>query len=132
MIPAPGGGVGTHVRVIYLVPAALAAGGRAAALNALFDEWNQARLGQPVDAKTTPRYGTVDWLFREYKKSSQYLEKNSLRSRPDNERLMQLICNIETKKGVRIGSCMVAGITPRAADKLYERIIQGKHGLRLR
>src|SRR5215204_2502458 len=39
-------------------------GGRAVALNALFDEWQANRAGLPVE--NVARFGTVDWLFREY------------------------------------------------------------------
>jgi hypothetical protein len=42
-------------------------GGRAAALNGIFDEWIKLRKGEPVES--VARYGTVDWLFREYKAS---------------------------------------------------------------
>ena len=57
-------------------------GGRAAALNALFDEWNTKRKGGHVSAGRVAAYGTVDWLFREYKQSRAYLEKVAPRSRP--------------------------------------------------
>src|SRR5690349_14165266 len=42
-------------------------GGRAAALNALFDEWHDARRGLPIEARKGPIYGTVDWLWQEYR-----------------------------------------------------------------
>ena len=73
-------------------------GGRAAALNALFDEWNAARHGLPVTGERAPIYGTVRWLFQEYRRSKAYLEKVSVRSRPDYERMMQLVEGIVTKK----------------------------------
>ena len=53
-------------------------GGRAAALNGRFDEWLAVRNGEPVEG--VARYGTVDWLFREYKASRAYLDKVSVRS----------------------------------------------------
>jgi len=77
-------------------------GGLAAALNAMFDEWNATRLGQPVDQKLTA-FGTVDRLFREYKKTKAYLEKVSQRSRRDYERTMQIVVILATKKGDRVG-----------------------------
>src|SRR5271154_6822156 len=58
-------------------------GGRAAALNGLFDEWRARLAGEPIES--IARYGTVDWLFREYKSSKAYLEKVSKQSRPDYE-----------------------------------------------
>src|SRR5664279_3983624 len=78
-------------------------GGRAAALNALFDEWDSLRRGQPLSGEQVSVYGTVDWLFREYKQSKAYLEKVSMRSRPDYERTMLLISDLITKKGDRLG-----------------------------
>ena len=74
-------------------------GGRAASLNASFDEWNMRRRGGQVITGRTAAYGTVDWLFREYKQSKAYLEKVSPRSRPDYERTMLLIIGLVTKKG---------------------------------
>ena len=107
-------------------------GGRAAALNELFNEWNHNRLGKTVETSKLLRYGTVDWLFREYRISKAYLDKVAPRSRPDYERTMLLVADLLTKKGDRIGGLSVRSITPRAADKLYEKIIHGKKGLRLR
>jgi hypothetical protein len=70
-------------------------GGRAAALNGLFDEWWRAKNGEPVE--NVVRFGTVDWLFREYKASTGYLERVAERSRPDYERTMLLLADVRTK-----------------------------------
>jgi hypothetical protein len=105
-------------------------GGRAAALNQLFDEWKQARSGNPVEGLVT--YGTVDWLFREYKQTKAYLEKVSPRSRRDYERTMLLITGLVTKKGDRLGDRQVRAITPASADKIYELIVAGPQGPRPR
>jgi hypothetical protein len=58
-------------------------GGRAAALNGHFDEWQDLRRGLPVTGERAPVYGTIRWLFQEYHRSKAYLEKVSIRSRPD-------------------------------------------------
>src|SRR5947207_14566390 len=42
-------------------------GGRAATLNKLFDERNAARRGEQLSTARINSFGTVDWLFREYK-----------------------------------------------------------------
>ncbi len=105
-------------------------GGRAAGLNALFDEWTAKRNGEPIAGLV--RHGTVDWLFREYKQSKAYLKKVALRSRPDYERTMLLVSDMVTKKGDRIGSRSIKAITPVSADKIYELILQGPHGERPR
>jgi hypothetical protein len=75
-------------------------GGRAAALNALFDEWWKIKNGQPVES--VARYGTVDWLFREYKSSKRYRERVSERTREDYELLMQIVIDLPTKRGDRV------------------------------
>ena len=105
-------------------------GGRAAALNARFDEWKKLRLGIPVETRVV--VGTVDWLFRTYKSSKAYSAKVAARSRKDYERTMLLVSNIVTKKGDRVGDRSIKAITPDGADKLYDKIIQGKKGERLR
>jgi len=55
-------------------------GGRAATLNALFDEWNEQRKGGPIEQAKIARYGTIDWLFRQYKTEKAYTEKAAPRS----------------------------------------------------
>jgi hypothetical protein len=106
--------------------------GRAAALNALFDDWNTLRKGGEIAPGRAATYGTVDWLFREYKQSKAYLEKVAPRSRPDYERTMLLVADIVTKKGDRIGNRRITAITPRSADKIYDIICKGPRGLRPR
>jgi hypothetical protein len=106
-------------------------GGRAAILNALFDKWRKQRAGEPVEQHPTVA-GTVHWLFREYKKTKAYLEKVSERSRPDYERTMQLVTDITTKKGDRVGDRPIKAITPRSANRIYEIVLEGPNGLRPR
>jgi hypothetical protein len=105
---------------------------RAKILNGIFDEWDQQRKGLPITSPIMPKYGTVDWLFREHKLSSAYLEKVAKRSRSNYEWAMQEICDTLTKKGDRVGDRLVKAITPRAADKLYAKFISGARGERLR
>jgi hypothetical protein len=105
-------------------------GGRAAALDALFEEWRSEQAGEPTEGLV--RFGTVDWLFREYKQTKAYLEKVSQRSRRDYERTMCLVTDLVTRKGDRVGDRKIKAITPVSADKIYERIIAGPQGLRLR
>jgi hypothetical protein len=107
-------------------------GARAAALNALFDEWNMKRKGGVTEGRTLIRFGTVDWLFREYLKSESCRERVSDRTRPDYERIMKLVTAVVTKRGDTIGARSIRSITPRAADKIYAKIIDGPRGPRLR
>jgi integrase len=105
---------------------------RSAVLNGQFDEWDQQRKGLPVTGIKMPKYGTVDWLFREYKISKAYLEKVAVRSRGNYEWAMDEVCNTKTKKGDRVGDRLVKTISPRGADKLYDKFIAGAKGERLR
>jgi hypothetical protein len=105
---------------------------RADSLNGLFNEWDQQRKGLPVTTASTPKYGTVDWLFREYKLSKAFIEKVAQRSRANYEWAMREVCNIKTKKGDRVGDRLIKTITPRGADKLYDKFISGQKGERLR
>jgi hypothetical protein len=105
---------------------------RAQTLNGLFDEWNDARRGLPISSEAAPRIGTVDWLFREYKISKAYTEKVAPVSRKGYEWAMKMVCDTLTKKGDRVGSRPIKSITPRGADKLYDKFIRGPNGERLR
>jgi hypothetical protein len=107
-------------------------GGRAATLNGLFDEWDKTRRGLPVSSEAAPAIGSVDWLFREYKQSKAYTEKVGKRSHKSYEWTMRAVCNTLNKNGVRIGNLPIKSITPRAADKLYDRFISTPMGERLR
>ena len=71
-----------------------------------------AAEGLPVSSDNAPKYGTVDWLFREYRISKAYTEKVAKRSRKNYEWAMQAICDIVTKKGDRVGDRLVKTITP--------------------
>ena len=100
--------------------------GRAAALNPLFDEWNTKRKSGQVTAGCIVAYGTVDWLFREYKQSKAYLEKVAPRSRPDYERTMLLVSDIIIKKGDRIGDRKIRAITPVARTESMTSSAKGR------
>jgi hypothetical protein len=106
--------------------------GRAATLNALLDEWDLARRGLPIASEVAPTAGSVDWLFREYKSSKAYTEKVGVRSRRSYEWTMRAVANTVNRKGVRIGDLPIKSITPRAADKLYDKFISTENGQRLR
>lgn len=103
-------------------------GGRAETLNGLFDEWNDVRLGLPIPSKAAPTAGTIDWLFQEYRQSRAYLEKVKPRSRKNYEWNMREVCNILTCRG----DWPIRSVTPRGADKLYDRFVDGGKGDRHR
>jgi hypothetical protein len=108
------------------------ASNRAVTLNAHFDEWDTSRKGLRISGASTSVIGTVDWLFKEYKQSKAFTEKVAPRSRKNYEWAMREICDIQTKTGDRIGSRPIISVTPRGADKIYERLTTGAKGQRLR
>ncbi len=83
---------------------------RAASLNGLVDEWLTARKGTLVIGEAAPRYGSVDWLFREYRASKAYREKVAVNSRKSYEWAMRMVCDTLTRKGDRVGSRLVTSI----------------------
>src|SRR5581483_5699026 len=105
---------------------------RAKTLNALFDEWHAKMAGTAIVSVMSPESGTVDWLFREYKQSKAYLEKVAPRSRANYEWAMRELCEALTNSGARVGSHSIKSITPRGADKIYEKLVAGPRGERLR
>jgi hypothetical protein len=90
------------------------------------------RRGLPVTGERAPIYGTIRWLFQEYRRSKAYLEKVAPGSRPDYERTMQLIESIVTKKGDELGDRQIRSVTPISTDKIYEKILLGRDGERPR
>jgi hypothetical protein len=85
-----------------------------------------------VTGVSTPVIGTVDWLFREYRQSKAFTEKVAVRSRKNYEWAMTELGNVVTKSGHRVGSRPIKSITPRGADKIYDRLTIGVKGQRLR
>lgn len=97
----------------------------AARLNARLEEWNLLRKGETLPEKRAP-VGTVAWLFRVYRTSLAYQTKVSARSRPDYERVMLEVEDCPTTDGRTVGQLRVDSITPKAADKIYRRIVDGE------
>jgi hypothetical protein len=52
----------------------------------------------------------------------------SPRSRPDYERIMQMICDTPDKHGTRIGERMTNSVSPRAASKIYKGLSSALRG----
>jgi hypothetical protein len=105
---------------------------RAVTLNGLFDEWHASQRGATIIVANTERVGTVDWLFREYKQSKAFTEKVASRSRKNYEWAMREFRDTLTNSGSRVGSHPIKSITPRGADKIYDRLTMGIKGQRLR
>jgi hypothetical protein len=105
-------------------------GGRAKGLNELFNEWMKTKSGEPIEGII--RYGSISWLFREYRLSKAYSEKVSARSRGGYERTMLLVADLRTERGDKVGDRPIKAVTPGAADRIYGRLLEGPHGPRPR
>jgi hypothetical protein len=97
---------------------------RAAILNAHLDAWRQGRNVERI-ADAQPGYGTLGWLFDQYRRSSLYQKKVGPRAKPGYERAMRSIEDMPTKTGGKAAQLPLSSITPRAVDKFYERLQQG-------
>ena len=103
---------------------------RADLLNQYLDEW-RAGLGAERDIDLGSAFGTVDWWFERFKRSGAF-EKLSARSQSDYRRYLDRIAEVPTTDGRRLGALPVRSITPGAVDRLYERLLTGEHGSRVR
>lgn len=95
---------------------------QAGRLNARLDEWNRTRKGESLPERRAP-VGTVAWLFRVYRNSLAYQTKVSPRSRADYEAVMLEVEDCATTDGRTVGQLRVDSITPKAADKIYRRVV---------
>jgi hypothetical protein len=96
-------------------------GGRAAALNGLFER----RASRKRDA-----VGTIDWLCREYKNSKRYRERVSERTRQDYD-LMQIVLDLPTKRGDRVGQRPVLDLARARRWSRYAGQLGGSPSSRL-
>ncbi|QIG91988.1 hypothetical protein [Bradyrhizobium sp. 6(2017)] len=100
-------------------------------LNPHYHSWLTKGEGQSGDAESALR-GTFDWMVAVYKSSPKY-KKLSDESRSSYDRMLQMVSGLPLKDGRRVGSLMLASITPGAADKLHERMkVHPKGGQRNR
>jgi hypothetical protein len=97
---------------------------RAIVLNAHLDAWRQGRSAERTpDAQ--PGFGTLGWLLDKYRRSNQFLKRVGERARPGYERAMRAIEDMPTKSGGTAAQLPLKSITPRAVDRIYERLQQG-------
>jgi hypothetical protein len=97
---------------------------RATILNAHLDAWRQGRNVERVtDAQ--PGYGTLGWLLDMYRRSDQFQNKVGERAKPGYERALRAIEDMPTRTGGTAAQLPLKSITPRAVDRIYERLQQG-------
>lgn len=93
--------------------------------NDSFDAWRR-EAKHPDGPKTLGQYGTVRWLIETYLRSEQFMEKVGEISRPDYRNVFRAVCDLPTKVDRAVGELPVKSISPRAADKIYARMIDGE------
>ncbi len=103
---------------------------RANHLNAHLDAWREGRQADR-SPEASRRFGTVDWWLETYCRSPAF-EKLKERTKPSYRYQLNLLANIETRTGDRLGALPAKSITPSAVDKIYETLRGGKGGTKLR
>lgn len=103
---------------------------RAGELNAHLEEWRGGR-GDRKDLDLQPGFGTIEWLIERYYRSRAFARVSS-RSQPDYRRELKLVTNLILKTGGTAGALPLASISARAADKIYDRLLEGPRGRRVR
>lgn len=91
--------------------------------NGLFDEWRQG-----VRADGERRYalpGTVEWLFETYLESETFKRRVGERSRDDYRLIFGKVAAVPTKDGRTFGKLLVASVSPAAAGKIYDKMVEG-------
>lgn len=104
---------------------------RAELLNLHLDAWRDGR-GTVKSLDTSPRFGTVAWLFEQYRRSHAFEQRVSKRSFYEYERALNRIEDIKTKDGRLAAELPITSITPAAVDKIYDKLQIGPRGKRVR
>jgi len=87
-------------------------------LNALFDEWEAKKNGEPIDNRKLARLRHDRLAVQALQDRGGPIPRRSPSARvPITERIMQMICDTLDKKGRRIGDHMVREVTPPRRDQ---------------
>ena len=98
---------------------------RAHQLNAHLDAWRDGRKADH-SPDVARRFGTVDWWLDTYTRSPAF-EKLKARTKPSYRYQLNVLADIPTKAGDRLGLLPARSITPAAVDKIYEALRGGGH-----
>jgi len=104
---------------------------RAKLLNEHLNAWRSGR-GVVPNEQARRGYGTVAWLFEQYRRSRAFEKRVSKRSRYEYARALNRIEDIKTKTGRLVADLPVSSMTPAAVDKIYEKLQDGPRGKRVR
>lgn len=98
---------------------------RAQHLNRLLDDW-RAGGGKGLEEGPT-HFGSVAWMFATFQQSREF-QGLAERTKPGYCAAMERLTEIKTKEGERCGDYLLKTLTPRAANRLYDRLRIGKKG----
>ena len=99
-------------------------------LNRLLDDW-RAGYGSIVDINLGPRFGTIDWWFEIFFRSTAFTRLSD-RTQKDYRYGLRQIADLKTKTGDRLGQLPSKSIGAEAADRIYERLKKETGGERNR
>lgn len=91
-------------------------------LNRALDQWRAGKGGVPQ----VRAYGSVDWWLHVYRTRTRAWEKLSERSKGEYGRHLRIVAEVPTTDDRRFGNLPVTSITPRAVDRLYQRLKPGR------
>ena len=103
---------------------------RANELNRHLDDWRGGRRAVK-DLDLQPGFGTLDWLIERYYRSRAFA-KVSARAQPEYRWELHTTADVKLKNGDRAGALPLKAISARFVDKLYEKILAGGRGNRVR
>lgn len=101
-----------------------AATSRADILNAHLDAWRSGKGAEKID-EAQPGFGTLGWLFDQYRRHRLFRDQVSERAKGGYERAMRAIEDLPTKTGSTASKLSLASINPAAVDRIYDRLLKG-------
>ena len=103
---------------------------RADELNRHLDDWRAGR-DAVKDLDLQPGFATLDWLIERYYRSRAFA-KVSARVQPEYRWEFRTAADVKLKNGNRAGELPLKAISARFVDKLYDKILAGGRGNRVR
>ncbi len=85
-----------------------------------FDSWLRGDGQQP--ASVGAEFGTLDWIFAEYRADRRYTTLDA-RTRRNHESGFKLVGSHILKNGIRLGSVRLTAINTALIDALYEKLL---------
>jgi hypothetical protein len=85
-----------------------------------FDSWRSGGITENVTVGAT--YGTLDWVFAEYRADRRYTGLD-VRTKRNHEVGFRLVGGYVLKDGARLGQSRISVITTAVVDALYEKLL---------